>query len=127
MAGKDFDNLDRVFKQIGIDARLSLSAALYASAVDVGNKADTLVPVDEGILKGSQSITPPKSLGTTPSARITYGGPSAPYAVVQHERLDYDHPKGGQAKYLEQPFLEEVGAWPTRFSARIRLASRYLG
>lgn len=123
---RGFDNLDKVFKQIGIDARLSLSAALFASAVDVANKADSLVPVDEGILRASQSITPPKSLGTNPSARITYGGPSAPYALIQHERLDYDHPKGGQAKYLEEPFLEEVGAWPTRFSARLKLASRYL-
>lgn len=27
------------------------------------------------------------------------------YAAVQHERLDYNHPRGGQAKYLEEPFL----------------------
>lgn len=25
-----------------------------------------------------------------------------PYAVVQHERTDFQHPRGGQAKYLEQ-------------------------
>ena len=123
---RGLNNLDKTFKSLGVDARLALSSALYAAAAGVGAKADNLVPVDEGILKGSQSITPPKAHSANPTARITYGGPSAPYALVQHERLDYEHPKGGQAKYLEQPFTEEVDAWPTRFSARIKLASRYL-
>ena len=123
---KGFDNLDKVFKELAADANISLAAALFASAQDVANKADNLVPVDEGILKASQSITPPRAMSKNPTARITYGGPAAPYAVVQHERLDYDHPKGGQAKYLEEPFLEEVNAWPSRFAGRIKLASRYL-
>lgn len=28
---------------------------------------------------------------------------TAPYAIYQHENLEYKHPNGGQAKYLEQP------------------------
>jgi hypothetical protein len=28
------------------------------------------------------------------------------YAHYQHEGLDFDHPRGGQAKYLEQPLFE---------------------
>ena len=49
---RGFDNLDKVFKQIGIDARLSLSAALFASAVDVANKS--LLQVTEGEEEGHQ-------------------------------------------------------------------------
>ena len=30
------------------------------------------------------------------------------YAWIQHERLDYKHPKGGQAKYLEAA-VDQVG------------------
>lgn len=126
MANKDFDNLDRVFKDLGVDANMALSAALFSSAVDVANKADELVPVDEGILRGSQNVVPPKPLSKNPSASITYGGPSAPYALYQHERTDLKHPKGGQAKYLEEPFLEEVGTWPNTFADRIKNASRFL-
>lgn len=33
-------------------------------------------------------------------------GFTAPYAVYQHEILWYNHPRGGQAKYLEQPANE---------------------
>lgn len=29
------------------------------------------------------------------------------YAKWQHERLDYEHPQGGQAKYLEEPLYAE--------------------
>lgn len=30
------------------------------------------------------------------------------YAKYQHEGLDFKHPQGGQAKYLEQPVLQET-------------------
>lgn len=33
-------------------------------------------------------------------------GFTAPYAVYQHEILWYNHPRGGQAKFLEQPANE---------------------
>ena len=29
---------------------------------------------------------------------------NTPYARRQHEELDYNHPRGGKAKYLEDPF-----------------------
>lgn len=34
---------------------------------------------------------------------------TAPHAYLQHERLDYDHPNGGEAKYLEKA-VDIVGA-----------------
>ena len=30
-----------------------------------------------------------------------------PYALVQHERTDFSHPNGGEAKYLENPLKEK--------------------
>lgn len=30
------------------------------------------------------------------------------YAQYQHEGLDLNHPRGGQAKYLEQPLMDNV-------------------
>jgi hypothetical protein len=29
-----------------------------------------------------------------------------PYALVQHENLEYAHPRGGRAKYLQAPLFE---------------------
>jgi hypothetical protein len=52
--------------------------------------------VDEGLGKGSVQY------GTTPE--------TAEYAVVQHERMDFHHPNGGQAKYLETAMVREARA-----------------
>lgn len=54
------------------------------------------VPRDEGILAGSGRATGPDSQGTS---RVTFGGAAAPYALAQHERLDYEH-ELGEARYL---------------------------
>ena len=53
-------------------------------------------PLDTGDLKNSGKIYEnPKS------TRIAF---EAPHAMIQHENLEYNHPKGGKAKYLEDPF-----------------------
>jgi hypothetical protein len=85
----------------------------------VAAEADDFVPFDEGELKGSQIVEMPTGTGRNIVGTISYGGTSAPYAVVQHENLDFYHPaearggtgpaeapagKGtGAAKFLEYP------------------------
>lgn len=66
--------------------------AITKIAVQVGRKADQLVPFDTGALHGSQHIDLPKPASKKIGAAILYGGPAAPYAVVQHENLDLWHP-----------------------------------
>lgn len=38
------------------------------------------------------------------------------YAHYQHEGLDFNHPRGGQAKYLEQPWLAATSETMGRFA-----------
>lgn len=60
-----------------------------------------LAPKETGDLRGSASSQPyPAPSG--PGVEVGY---DTEYAFVQHERLDYDHDEG-QAKFLEQPYLE---------------------
>jgi hypothetical protein len=70
--------------------------------MDVGNdlqgKAQQLAPVDTGDLRGSAYT----KLGKN-SVEVGF---NTPYALRQHEELNYRHPRGGQAKYLEEPFKE---------------------
>jgi hypothetical protein len=53
------------------------------------------VPRDQGILAGSGMVEQPEPL----VVEISFGGAAAPYALVQHERLDFQH-KLGEARYL---------------------------
>ena len=57
------------------------------------------VPVLSGTLKDSGKVvgTP----GRYPVVEIGFGGGAVDYAVIQHENLLFNHPRGGQAKYLE--------------------------
>lgn len=54
------------------------------------------VPVDEGTLRDSGVVTGPDEKG---SVRLTFGGAAAPYALRQHEELQYRHTVG-EARYL---------------------------
>lgn len=57
------------------------------------------VPVEEGELarSGTATVDPAQQRGA-----VAY---DEPYAVDQHESLDYYH-DDGQAKYLEEPFMD---------------------
>lgn len=43
----------------------------------------------------------PEKIGKEKAVYISF---NTPYARRQHEELDYNHPRGGKAKYLEDPF-----------------------
>lgn len=46
--------------------------------------------------------------------------PDFNYAWIQHETTWYNHPKGGQAKYLEQPFEENKRRFLGTIASAIR-------
>ncbi|MCM8901324.1 hypothetical protein KVG29_08835 [Caldicoprobacter algeriensis] len=77
--------------------------ALYICAADLQGKSANQAPIDTGDLKSNCSISPLKHEGTNFYYTVGY---DLPYAKLQHERLDFNHPKGGKAKYLEDPFNE---------------------
>jgi hypothetical protein len=53
------------------------------------------VPVREGILRSTGRVKGPDR----GEVEISFGGAAAPYALVQHERLDFRHTVG-EARYL---------------------------
>lgn len=94
--------------------------AITDLALEIAAKADDLVPFDTGALSASQKIERPRM---KLEATVSYGGPAAPYALVQHEDTELRHSPGRQAKYLEQP-AREIGR---DFDKRIeRLVKRAL-
>lgn len=58
------------------------------------------VPRDTGALASSGEVKGPDMASPgEPEVKLTFGGPAAPYALAQHERLDYSHTVG-EARYL---------------------------
>ena len=90
--------------------------AVKECLLDLAGDSSRRAPVDTGDLRGdctaelngSTIFTKQAPTGIAPSAlnasgTVSYG---LPYALRQHEELDYNHPRGGEAKYLERPFEE---------------------
>jgi hypothetical protein len=84
---------------------------LYLGAEHVLEEATRLVPIapSGGTLERSGHAWPPSQVGfvggSGMQAAVTY---DTPYAVKQHEELDYHHTRpGAQAKYLETPLNSE--------------------
>lgn len=90
----------------GLKARQTAAAVAAARvwADHVLGEAQRLAPLDEGTLRGSGQVTEDVHAGGV-DITISF---STPYAARQHEELDYQHPKGGQAKYLEEPFKRNL-------------------
>lgn len=94
---------------------------LLDALVFIGSESQQKAPVDTGDLRGSLRITLDGTLvasglkgqdgATTYSTNIPETAEegeasyNTDYAADQHEQLDYFHPNGGEAKYLEKVIL----------------------
>ena len=70
---------------------------LYKWAEHVLEEATRIVPLQEGTLQNTGVASSDEG---ALRAAVSY---DTPYAVVQHEAMDFNHPNGRQAKYLETP------------------------
>lgn len=104
--GIKIDGFKEVYKKYGLLDDEIIKSALKGTkklAEVILGESQELVPVDTGILKQSATISTDKN---SQIVTISY---NTPYARKQHEDNTLNHPKGGQAKYLEQPFNEKSG------------------
>lgn len=79
--------------------------ALVTCGLDLKGKSQEQAPIDLGDLRGDCSVSDP--VDTSKGIQITVGY-GLPYALRQHEEQEYEHPKGGKAKYLEDPYKENI-------------------
>ena len=92
-------------QRLGVDTTQVTAPALVQEAEAIMTASKQIVPVKQGVLRSSGYVAPPEIHGNDVSVELGYGGAASDYALVQHERLDFNHPGGGQAKFLEVPFM----------------------
>lgn len=121
----------------GEELRLAVEQGLFEIGAVMEGDAKELVPVDTGNLRDSgftittslEHLGPSSEVsgeaqalveeGGTINAVVGFGGPSAEYAIVQHERTDYHH-RIGQAKYLETAVNARVEEIAPTIAARVQ-------
>lgn len=79
-----------------------IKKALMEAGADLQQKSVAQAPIDTGELRDSCAVEETGGLSIT----VGYTKSVDAYSMVQHERLDFSHPRGGKAKYLEDPFNE---------------------
>ena len=120
---KGMEELLKKMKEMPKEVEEAADKALRKAALDLQGKAQQLAPKDIGDLRGSaftivgndnisknttedKNPKSPRLEAPTADKLNAVIGFSEPYALRQHEHLEYEHPHGGQAKYLEQPYTE---------------------
>jgi hypothetical protein len=100
------------------ELRAGAARGLYLGAEHVLGVSNDRVPLDEAALQrsGTASVDPPTLTGM-----VSY---DTPYAVVQHERLDFRHAPGREAKYLENSLNESRQVVAALIAAELRRAMR---
>ncbi len=134
------DDIRRLIRANDRKVRAATGRAITAEVVELGRRADELVPIDTGNLRNSQIIKLPDPKGRRIVGTVEYGGTAAPYALVQHEDLTLWHPpkppgkskvgkkqgtgpvapgQGRGPKYLEHPFKRQQKRFSARLAARV--------
>ena len=94
------DELNRKLNTIPKKAEDGVKVELMTALFDLQGESQRRAPVDTGALRGSAFAEQQGLEGTVGFTEV--------YALYQHEGERFNHPKGGEAKYLENPFKQRV-------------------
>lgn len=109
---------NRALRGLGPKGNNALAKALFAEGTDIMTEAKEQVPVDFGALRSSGDVDLPKISAGGVFVELFFGGPAAPYALVQHEGV-FQHTVG-KRKYLEDPFNVALKGLDKRLATGIR-------
>lgn len=98
--------------------RAGRNKGLRLAAEHLLGEATAIVPIEEATLERSGVASVDESKGQAAASFDT------PYAVRQHEELDYRHDPGRTSKYLEAPLVAEAEVLQGIVAAQIRRSLR---
>jgi hypothetical protein len=114
-------------EQEGLDQLLAqawarLGGAVFDAASDVAAQGSFRAPLDLGPLRASIYADANLSINEVKKTVTAFVVARRTYAWVQHEREDFNHPKGGEAKYLAKPLRERMPQYRESFRQALREA-----
>lgn len=118
---KNKDQLLSRIQNVGRRFPKRLKSGLRIEAEIDMTESKRRVPVEHGVLRASGYVSETEQSGNNFYVELGYGGAAEDYAIVQHERLDFKHPRGGQAKFLESVINESRDTILERLAKRIHL------
>lgn len=113
---RNFDRAARKMRRLAKRMKKPIGQVVFQAATEIVTDVSAPrpgkgVPRELGDLARSARVAQPDAKNRV---KVSYGGPAAPYALVQHERLDYSHDLG-EARYL----VRGVERWKPDGSAAV--------
>jgi hypothetical protein len=105
--------------QINEQIRTAAEIALLEAADDLKQESSDEAPIESGDLRGNAGVD-----DSTLDSGYVEVGYNLPYALRQHEDLNYSHPQGGKAKFLEDPFNRNVEKYKKHIANAVDEASK---
>jgi len=93
---KGIGDVNKALKSYAKKYPAATANAIYAESLEIEREATRRAPVEFARLRASAYTVPPTEKNIT-----TETGFGTEYAAIQHEELTFQHPRGGEAKYLE--------------------------
>lgn len=112
---KGLREVNQGLKKLGKQYPIATAHAIYTEMYEVEAEATRRAPVESTVLRGSAYTVPPTSKSLT-----TETGFGTEYAARQHEELTWQHPRGGEAKYLENAYNQRIGGMLQRLAEYIK-------
>jgi len=100
------EEFERIFRAAAMEGLSQAAEAVLAEAQE-------RAPVETGTLRRSGTVT------DAPHEMAVYVSFNTPYALRQHEELRYQHPNGGEAKYLENALTDKAPQIPGYVKRRV--------
>lgn len=120
------DQLRAALRASPAAALKAIGAALYREANAIITESKKEVPVDTGVLRASGVVFMPSFSDTGVVVELGYGGAAKAYALVQHERTDYNH-RVGKAHYLSDPMARHAQGFEARIAADVSATNIFPG
>lgn len=92
-------------------------AALYQEGLNIWNHAVKNAPVEFGVLRNAAYVSPPTNLRGEVGVEIGFG---TKYAVYQEATEGLNHPRGGEAHYLQRAVTAAGEGYLERLGQRIQ-------
>lgn len=86
---------------------------------DLQGRAQRLAPIDTGDLRASAQWAVTHLPGGGIAGGVAF---PLPYAAAQHEGVGFEHPRGGEAKFLERPLKENADRYAKHIADSIEKA-----
>lgn len=94
--------------------KAAMDGAEAWARVDVETDAKEHCPVDRGTLRGTHTTEREGN-----EVIVGVGGPSAPYATIQHEDASFNHTVG-EDHWLENAFMRNLPELPVKIAGKVK-------